>query len=132
MWLKYILIYITFGLLLCAIFNLILITSIRLTGSTPLYKLTKSDPQYKKIKEQYKKKSSQRAILLTIVALVVAASLTGLQMWMILRQHTPDSLSTIIIGFAFVLLIAVVGPIYLSKTYANTRSNKSNGRKRNL
>jgi accessory gene regulator protein AgrB len=107
---QYILFYASVGLLLTALMNFFIILNIRLKGETVFYKLNPKSPEYGKYREKYRRRASNKSLLVTLLVIAILLLLMGLEAWAVIHKHAADSVSTLVIGsigIAFLFLVLV-------------------------
>lgn len=125
--------YLFFGLLILALLNLFIILSIRVKGETVFYRPDPKSPNYKKLQERYRKRASSKALIIAILALLLGAGLTLLQLRGILDEGAPDALGGLLFGpaimiFAFFFAMRSMSTALRQGSVKRTekRSNKNN------
>lgn len=104
----------TVAVLFVALLYLYLIVSIRVNGYTIFYKPMPKDPNYAKTLEMYQKRSSNKYIALTILAIVIVTSLIVLEARSALHKHIHDTAGALTIGAAATVFVGIVVVIVMS------------------
>jgi small neutral amino acid transporter SnatA (MarC family) len=122
--LQYLIFSILFGLALTSLLELYIGVSIRLKGYTPFYQPNPKDSYYAKVQEQYRRRSSTRAILVKFLSTCLFSLLTFAAAGAIVREKQADSVDRLLIFAGIVLFCFIFSIFYATTKYTRKSTGK--------